>query len=498
MSRTRRPFTLLAIGALPVAAAAACYGATSMRVELLTDFACADGPTAAIYTAGDSAARANTTGCSAASSEKGAQSLGDIVFASKKSGGATVTVKARLAIGGADPTTACADASGRPTDKCVFASRTFTYVEHESLDLTMHLYRDCLGKSCGEGETCIQGGQCVPDTVACSGETCGVAGEVGFSAEARDAGEADAPRVAEDAASDASVTPTCLASNGTDAFPEEALLDTPKPVASSNKIYWVTPTRIRSFDMKTRKADDVATLDDTTVTALAAGASTVWSARTETIKGRSSLFAGAKEITTTTTQVEALTILSDPGKDVAFYALGGTIMKVAESEPPILVSAGEQSRAVTALWHDAKSLLVLAGGLSYQPRTETNVPPTQLTSSMTALGSNGEVAAYSQGDQIGWLDYLASGAIWRPLANGDTPEEIALDQKYVYWKSKSNGNVLRKRRGEIPDAPPELVLDATRNAQYIAPDGDPQGCVFYWSGNGKRFTLHATPKPPDL
>jgi hypothetical protein len=90
--------------------------------------------------------------------------------------GGTIVVAAGVTVGGApapDPTT-CSDAT--VAKSCIIARRSFSFLEHTSLTLPILLDPLCVGQTCNRSSTCFRGA-CVPATVTCNGEQCGLVEE---------------------------------------------------------------------------------------------------------------------------------------------------------------------------------------------------------------------------------------------------------------------------------------------------------------------------------
>jgi hypothetical protein len=95
--------------------------------------------------------------------------IGTLTFVPSGDRRAKVLVQVVMAVKGARPE----DCAAQP-DKCSVAKRSFSFIEHSSRRLPVILRGQCLGKVCGEGETCVLGGACVAVEAACLTEACGV------------------------------------------------------------------------------------------------------------------------------------------------------------------------------------------------------------------------------------------------------------------------------------------------------------------------------------
>lgn len=161
--------------ALPIVALGACYGATELTIEITTDVPCGEGPTTAVYKGGrrsgggigyDEGAIAETQRC--APGDRG-NDIGSIVLVPRGARNAEAAVKIVLATGGESVEDCARDPAGK---SCIVATRSFSFVEHTSLTIPISLSASCRGVVCGEGETCVAGGRCVGDRVACAGDDC--------------------------------------------------------------------------------------------------------------------------------------------------------------------------------------------------------------------------------------------------------------------------------------------------------------------------------------
>jgi len=89
---------------------------------------------------------------------------------------ATIVVAAGVQVGAIpapDP-----GACGEPANakSCIIARRSFSFLEHTSLDLPIELDPLCIGKACDPASTCFKG-TCVSASVTCNGTACGLVEE---------------------------------------------------------------------------------------------------------------------------------------------------------------------------------------------------------------------------------------------------------------------------------------------------------------------------------
>lgn len=104
---------------------------------------------------------------------------------------ATIVVAAGVAVGAApapDPAT-CADPIVA-SKSCIIARRSFTFIDHRSVDLPIELDPLCIGKACEPASTCFKG-SCVSADVKCNGDACGIAEEHPGEGGGTEAGSSD-------------------------------------------------------------------------------------------------------------------------------------------------------------------------------------------------------------------------------------------------------------------------------------------------------------------
>lgn len=173
MSRPLRSVVVAGIAVAPVLVSVACYGPTEVWIELTTDVGC-EGTTTAIYRdAHQEASTAVIPGCpgSGGALTGGEGNIGSVVFVPSGSRKGEASVKIVMGTDRVPP-----DRCGAEADKCIVATRSFSFVEHASLRVPIHLTKDCIGKSCADGTTCIGGGECVSDLLQCGAGECSLAG----------------------------------------------------------------------------------------------------------------------------------------------------------------------------------------------------------------------------------------------------------------------------------------------------------------------------------
>ncbi len=141
--------------------ATSCYGPTELTIEVSTNLPCntvmpfrtAITVGAADSTSGPSAA--DTTSCQTVSSD--VSRVGSLVVTPSGKRDGRIGVRVVLAVGGKSPE----DCAGDLTN-CIVATRSFSFIKHESRALPISLQRDCLGVVCLAPTTCEHGG-CVSD-----------------------------------------------------------------------------------------------------------------------------------------------------------------------------------------------------------------------------------------------------------------------------------------------------------------------------------------------
>jgi hypothetical protein len=140
-----------------------CYAATEVMLDVRTNLVCETfTPRTQIKTGSETV---NTATCTKSPDDS---SIGTLTFVPSGDRDAKVVVEVVLAVKGVTP-----EQCGQQPDKCIFAKRTFSFIEHSSRRLRVVLRSTCLGKVCGPGETCVEDGSCVGIEAACQTEGCG-------------------------------------------------------------------------------------------------------------------------------------------------------------------------------------------------------------------------------------------------------------------------------------------------------------------------------------
>jgi hypothetical protein len=379
----------------------------------------------------------------------------------------------------------------------------------------VRLYRDCLGKVCPDGQTCVQGGACVSEQVQCQGTSCGVADEKPFAAPA-DAGDGGGAidGGTEPGGPDAS-TPRCRGPSGDDVLLENVV---PAPTftrASDTAVYWVTSqaggagiSRVSKTPPKGAAAQAeelVAPTAGSRVTAFALESDLVW----YTLMPSGELFeptsakswgtpisttpAGALEITALTFSSSMNGIFASDGTHLflyrrnesfdTFYTLGAKALAAGKSRLFII---------------DANSLLF--------SKTFDNVPPSSLTALADALVVDDDGGFAAVRVQAGQADVQVLGdTALSPhvTAAASSVLEMALDTAGVYWLG--DGKISRAGRSTLGGSVtgvPVLAGTPTMQILHFSVDSSPSGCVYYWTTNpqatgaSKSATLRVAPKGP--
>lgn len=493
-----------ALALAPVVASIACFGPTQMQVEVLTDLSCADDVRSALYVGGDP----EPIGETGAESCKGGapmSSLGDLVLTPGDRAGrsARVTVKARVAFG--------VDASGRrrqPADcerdasGCIFASRTFTYASHEQRRAPVRLYRDCIGKACGEGETCIQGAACVPDQVVCAGDDCAVAGEAPASTgggRGDDGGASDGGPV--DAGADVGApAPRCTAPDGGDVVASASGPPT-RTATSATAFFWIH-VQGSTFEVWRLPragggpAQSVLPPVTGTVEAFAVRDDEVWLVKYAA--GTRTLRTGAgTDIPLQTGDVAELLLTAPaslPGTR-AFLRTGSEVRYVDHAGSS---SNGYVTAAVSAMTHDGTYVFLrlasdalargLVGGAGASPSPF-------FTDSFAAVGSDG-LAAFGarRGGGLEIVPLVAMPPVLGTTTNAIVGKLVA-DASHVYWLEDAPTG---RRVARVPRAPLGIggaaqdVGGVPTGSADLYVDPSSTGCLYYWAG----ADLHVRRKGP--
>jgi hypothetical protein len=85
----------------------------------------------------------------------------------------SVLVAAGVRVGDVPPPDGATCADPETAKRCIIARRRFSFIDHESLTLPIHLDRLCVGKTCDPASTCFKG-TCVDSNVTCNGSECGL------------------------------------------------------------------------------------------------------------------------------------------------------------------------------------------------------------------------------------------------------------------------------------------------------------------------------------
>ncbi len=183
MQRQRR--LLFSFGVLAcIAIAASCREPTQITLRVTTGEKCSDLTGVQIVLGGSAEStetrfkqRFSAAVTHACSADGTTSLIGTLVVTPGTSTG-TVVVSAGVSAPGApgpDP----ADCFDEKFAKhCIIARRSFSFIDHTSLNLPIDLDPLCVGKACDPASTCFKGA-CVNDTVGCQGSDCALPQETG-------------------------------------------------------------------------------------------------------------------------------------------------------------------------------------------------------------------------------------------------------------------------------------------------------------------------------
>lgn len=167
---------MLAVLALGVGFANACYAPTEVTIALSTDLTCPKDPAprTAIYKGKfpdlDPDPETETSACVDGPPGSDAD-IGTLVVLPNGSPDGRAGVKAVLALNKKSPAACEAD----PKD-CIIATRAFSFVAHTSRRIPIRLLKECLGTKCPKGQTCVGPNTCGSPDVTCVEGTdkCGI------------------------------------------------------------------------------------------------------------------------------------------------------------------------------------------------------------------------------------------------------------------------------------------------------------------------------------
>ncbi len=238
MRRRRRIF--FSFGVLGcIALAASCREPTQITLRITTGEKCSDltGVQIVVGSNGDVTqtrfaqhfAAAVTHACAP---DGGTNVLGTVVVTPGTSTGTVVIAAGVNAPGAPGPDPAdCADLAN--AKRCIVARRSFSFIDHTSLNLPIDLDPLCVGKTCDPASTCFKGA-CVNDNVACQGSECLLPQQTG-SGSGADASSPDGAYDAESADADDAMSasdsgnPGDASDSGADALAVTSTFDAGSP-----------------------------------------------------------------------------------------------------------------------------------------------------------------------------------------------------------------------------------------------------------------------------
>ena len=491
--------SVLAAGSV-VALFVACYGATSVRVELTTDFACSEvAMKAALFVGTDDSGEGTVSElpCEAGTT---ASALGSIVVVPNSARDAKFTLTAVLATwqnGGPpkDPHACFTD----PKD-CVFARRTVSFFEHQERPVPIRLYRACVNRAACDGT-----GTCVPEASGTSPSTC-VSSDIDTTSvdtcldpATCDASAPPIPTPSVDASPDVvvdAVAPApCTGPKGdgilarTIKAPGGGGLKPPL-VVSNGRVWWITNRGLANVSI----ADGVVTID---AVALSTGGSALPPTSIAPSLGAAELLAATHGILFSVAKTGP-TQLSDVPGDPIFatdgertFVVSGNIFSVSENPPgsaprnPALQDVGALAVTKTALFFLQGSELkkLVADNNGPQP-FGTNLVFHDIASRpekfIVSADESGAHLVRSVDATAG--TYGAAGAVLEDSPN-DTFENVAFDPAgNPYWVRRDANMQLAKirRRTSSGGVIRSEDFDPTSYTSIVGPAFD-DTCAYYWA-----------------
>jgi hypothetical protein len=503
-----------------VVAAAACYGPTELVVELSTDLACSAQPRMQIFTGRpfSGAPQATTERCTAGPDEA---QIGSLTFIPGGDHDGRAAVKALLAVG-RDP----AECGDHP-EECIVATRSFAYLEHRSLRLPIHLRAECLGKQCPDGQTCVAGGACEPDSVECKG------GECALPSERLDAGAPEAG-VPPDAgpAPDGGPAPAslCGGPRGDGLVATAPSHSIPAKAAFGDDTFYFTDDRQRLVK-RVSVADGVVT-DVSFSGSGAPGVSVVALG----VIGKAWIVAwledssfglvyklqaeGGSVIDLGTGAVNALAVTNEASGPAVYLARASGVDRVTGIMGAGSLREAYISAPANAIAFAAEYVYLEQGpsGVLVFDRTETTPLKTvalgvvallpagtanRFATSADRVFAFGKTSADATALSIGAL----AGAIYQPIVTADGIDvalSLAADASYLYWSYLApslNGWAIARAPWTVKGlAAPELLVAEEPNRVHtsLVASG---GCLYHWTGkldpkSTEKAELRVRPLPP--
>jgi hypothetical protein len=486
--------SLLLLSVAPLVVGIACYGPTQMTVEVQTDLRCAEQLRAALYVGGGGEAIGETGDSECTPLDGATSTLGDLVLAPGGERTASVTVKVKLGVG--------VDAQGNRVDAkrceqgapgCVLASRRFAYAEHEQKRIVVRLYRDCLGKVCPDGQTCVQGGACVSEQVQCEGDSCAVFEERPFAL-----GDGGVEAGQGDSATDAAVKCVGPAGNGVLATAATVPADV---AASATAMYWheANAPGVQKIDFATLTTSfavgSALSKLETPIYGFALEGDAVWYA-----KDPPGPYTGRR--------------VFGPAGAFNIGDVGVTAMSFAPARASVFVGADPSGILEVSAKGVAPFSSSLVKRLGYTDRSLLYEDATGTLTEIPFLNGQGEVvlaagvsawfaepggaflAAQEVTKTFGIFSWGAVGPLALVVGDRSPVTAIGVDASRVYWAEDSgSGSTIKSlpRPGGLPTLETPVASAPRVRHLFVDPGGE---CLFFWAEVPGGAELRSAPKAP--
>jgi len=224
--RTRARGLLLTVGVIAaLIITSACYAPTEVTIVLSTDLGCVPTPRTAVFKGKperlDLTPETETASCKDVAGSD--SEIGSLVIVPSGDVNGRAAVKAMLTQRTDKSPASCEQ---DPAD-CIIATRSFSFVAHESRRVPIRLLKECLGVKCPAGKTCVG-----PNTCASTDVSCYEAG----NCPPEDAGGAVV--IVEDASRDASKPLKCVGLDGKGIITTSARMPSQHLAVSSPKWFF--------------------------------------------------------------------------------------------------------------------------------------------------------------------------------------------------------------------------------------------------------------------
>lgn len=463
-----------------------CWAPTQVTVVLTTDLGCGAPIQTAIYKGqrGQFTAEstAETSQCTATIPDS---QIGTLVFVPSGNREGEVSVKAILAQNGKLPVACDSD----PAD-CIIATRSFSFVEHESRRVPIRLLKSCLGKKCGPGETCAPDGTCISDHVTCDGESCEIA-PTSDAGTVSDAG-VDAP-----GDRDGAVSPPCTI-KGSDTIVSRVIV--PTHAASTPKyIYWVAAaSKVPGAEALHRADKGTGEVVEVQQVGGIAGdrITTLGTVGEKTLLG-------IAKTTTFEVKIDAASFLigASPsavgGDGTTYFASTASGIWKLQNLSFVPIANTEQVEAFVSV--PAKTLIVGAAAAGLYRATGDTFSLVNPSPTAAVLAANSE-AVYAVGkaaDATTTLFKVTETESTAVLSRLEATSSIAADAARVYFAQGSKINAL-DLVGSAVKQPPNVLTENGAISHVMVDDA----CLYYWVtdnvGADGLGSLRIKPKGPSV